>query len=277
MTPFTLAVVAASSQGSPAWEEPLRQLIARRWPDGRVRLVVHPQVWARSGHFAGDDETRAQAVIAVANDPDVQAVWFARGGYGANRIAGRVIEALGPAARDKVFMGYSDVGFLLAGLYRARIGRPVHGPMPQDGLRAGGEAALGRALSWLVDQDPTALEPSLVPGQPAVALNLTVLSQLLGTPLQPDLTGHVVMIEDVGEHDYRTDRSLFHLMSQPALGRIAGLRLGRFSAVPENDPPFGETVEQMARRWCHQAGVPLLGPADIGHDADNRVVPFGGV
>jgi muramoyltetrapeptide carboxypeptidase len=56
---------------------------------------------------------------------------------------------------------------------------------------------------------------------------------------------------------------------------IAGLRLGRLSAVPENDRPFGTEPEAIARDWCERAGIPYLGRADIGHDAGNKIVPFG--
>ena len=65
----------------------------------------------------------------------------------------------------------------------------------------------------------------------------------------------------------------FHVTQQ--LRGIAGLRLGRVAAVPENDRPFGSDVEDIARDWCERAGIPYLGSADIGHDAANRIVPFG--
>ena len=89
----------------------------------------------------------------------------------------------------------------------------------------------------------------------------------------PDLTGHVVLVEEVAEHLYATDRLFFHI-SQHLRG-IAGLRLGRVSHVPENDRPFGMTEEEIARYWCERSGIPYLGRADIGHDAQNAIVPFG--
>ena len=52
-------------------------------------------------------------------------------------------------------------------------------------------------------------------------------------------------------------------------------RLGRVSAVPENDRPFGMEAEEIAQDWCNRTGIPWLGRADIGHDAANKVVPFG--
>jgi muramoyltetrapeptide carboxypeptidase len=111
--------------------------------------------------------------------------------------------------------------------------------------------------------------------RPAVAFNLTVLDQLLGTPLEPDLTGHVLMLEDVSEAAYRIDRMMFHLTSQPSIRRVAGIRAGRFTDVTPNEPDFGLTAEQIVQHWCERSGIPYLGTADIAHDRNNKVVPFG--
>jgi muramoyltetrapeptide carboxypeptidase len=213
-----------------------------------------------------------QALREVMADPAVDAVWFARGGYGSNRIAAAALADLPDAARSKLYMGYSDAGFLLAGLHKAGV-QVAWGPMPQDMVRSGGEAAIGRALDWLVRREPSAVEPGL--SGPAMAFNLTVLSNLLGTPLEPDFTGADLLIEDVGEHLYRTDRTMFHVTASAAVRNLAGIRLGRCTEVPENDPGFGETEEEVFRFWCARAGIPFLGRADIGHDADNKIVPFG--
>jgi muramoyltetrapeptide carboxypeptidase len=241
----------------------------------RAELVFHPQCFRSHGHFAGTDAERAGAFLEVANDPAFDALWFARGGYGSCRIAEWVIAELKPPARDKTYLGYSDAGFLLAGLYKAGFPRLAHGPMPADVRRDGGEHAVSRALRWLERRSVDALEPNVSGSQCAVAFNITVLSQMLGTPLEPDLGGHVLMLEEVSEHSYRTDRALFHITSNPAVRRAAGLRLGRCSLVPDNDPHFGLTEEEVARYWCERSGIPFLGSADIGHDADNKVVPFG--
>jgi muramoyltetrapeptide carboxypeptidase len=79
----------------------------------------------------------------------------------------------------------------------------------------------------------------------------------------------------VSEHLYAIDRLMVHVTSNDALRRIAGIRLGRVSDVPINDPPFDQTPEEIVRHWCAASGIAYLGPADIGHDADNKVVPFG--
>ena len=244
-------------------------LAEAEFPD--VTLHFHPQCYQVDGHFAGPDDLRLSAFLECANDPAFDAVWFARGGYGSNRIAEAAVTGLCRAARDKAFLGYSDGGYLLAALYRARIGQPVHAPMPADIRREGGEAAVRRTLGFL-SGDRSGLEPSL-DDRPTVALNLMTLAMLCGTPLMPGLSGHVVMVEEVSEHLYAVDRLFFHVTAH--LAGIAGLRLGRVSDVPENDRPFGATAEGIARFWCARHGIPFLGAADIGHDGDNRMVPFG--
>jgi len=249
----------------------VEKFAAEKFPG--VSLRFHPQCFEKDGHFAGPDDVRRKALVETANDPEIEAIWFARGGYGACRIAEAAIAALSPGALQKPFLGYSDAGFLLAGLYRAGARRAAHGPMPIDIKREGGEHAIHRALSFLAKADATTLEPNAEIG--SAAFNLTVLTHLLGTPLEPDLSGHVLMVEDVSEHHYRIDRAFFQLFATPAMRRVAGLRLGRFSDIPDNDPPFLKTEEEIARYWCDRSGVPYLGRADIGHDSANRIVPFG--
>lgn len=252
----------------------LASFMALTYPDHDI--VFHPQCYASDGgHFAGPDALRAAAFLEYANDPAFDAIWFARGGYGSNRILHDVIAKLGPAARNKSYIGFSDMGFLLGALYARRIGRPIHGAMASSvGLNDKAEAA-GWVLGWLIDGDRQGFEPSLADGRPAAAFNLAILTSLIGTPWLPDLTDHVLMIEEVGEPLYRIDRMLFQMAHATQLKGIAGVRLGYVTDVQPNDPPFAETPEQMIARWCGEMGVPYLGRAEIGHVELNRLVPFG--
>ena len=85
-------------------------------------------------------------------------------------------------------------------------------------LRAGGEAAIHRALDWLVKRDRPRRSSRGSPGKRALAFNLTVLSSLLGTALEPDFAGAELLIEDVAEHEYRIDRAMFHVTGSPPSG-----------------------------------------------------------
>jgi len=264
-----IAVVAPSNSLKREAAEAVEAIVRNR---GDCEVVFHPQCFLTAGHFAGTDQQRLAALREVMADQSIDAVWFAKGGYGSNRIAEAAARDLPEAARSKQYMGYSDPGFLLAAFHKAGL-EVAHGPMPHDILRDGGEAAVNRALDWLVRRDSSVLEPNL--RQPAMAFNLTVLSALLGTVLEPDFSGVELLVEEVSEHHYRIDRLMFHVPSSANLRRAARIRLGRASDIPENDPEFGSDEQAIVADWCGRAGIELGPRADIGHDSANKVVPFG--
>jgi muramoyltetrapeptide carboxypeptidase len=238
---------------------------------GYCEIVIHPQCFLSDGHFAGPDHARLAALREVMADASIDAVWFARGGYGSNRIAEAALADLPDAARGKLYMGYSDAGFLLTGMHKTGL-NVVWGPMPQDIVRQDGDAAVNRALDWLLRRDPASLEGELRP--PAMAFNLTVLSNLLGTPLEPDFTGVELLIEDIDEHLYQIDRTMFHVTASANVRNVARLRLGRIGNIPPNDPDFGRDEVSVVEEWCARSGIAYGGRADIGHDVRNKVVPF---
>jgi muramoyltetrapeptide carboxypeptidase len=263
-----IAVVAPSCTLSRIAAERLAEVVRER---GDCEVSVHPQCFLADGHFAGTDEQRLHALREVMADASVDAIWFARGGYGSNRIAEAAMADVPEAARSKVYFGYSDAGFLQAGLHKAGLD-VAWGPMPQDLMREGGHAAVMRALDWIVRREPSSLEPDLQ--TPSMAFNLTVLAALLGTVLEPDFTGLDLLIEDVSEHHYRIDRTMFHVTASANVRSVARLRLGRVGDIPRNDPDFGRDEEAIVKEWCERSGITYGGRADIGHDVHNRVVPF---
>jgi muramoyltetrapeptide carboxypeptidase len=264
-----IAVVAPSCPLNPEAAKQVQAIVTAR---GDCEIVIHPQCFLVDGHFAGSDAERLAAFREVMADPSIDAIWHARGGYGSNRIAEEAAREIPDAARAKTYMGYSDAGFLLSGLHKLGL-EVAWGPMPQDVLRDGGEAAVNRALDWLVRRDPLALEPGLE--GPAFAFNVTVLSNLLGTTLEPDLAGAELLIEEVSEHHYRIDRTMFHVTSSANVRSIRRLRLGRVADVIANDVDFGSDEVAIVEDWCRRSGIEFAGRAEIGHDANNRVVPFG--
>lgn len=264
-----IAVVAPSCTLKREAAERVTELAGSR---AGCELLIHPQCFLSDGHFAGSDEQRLGALKEVLADESVDAVWFARGGYGSNRIAEAMLADISVPAMRKTYVGYSDAGFLLAGLHKAGC-EVAHGPMPQDVLREGGEAAVGRSLDWLLSRDPSSLEPGI--SGPAQAYNLTVLSSLLGTAIEPDLAGVELLVEEVSEHHYRIDRLMFHVTGSANVRAIDQLRLGNCSDIPENDPVWGSDEEAIVIDWCARAGIKYGGRASIGHDSGNRVVAFG--
>jgi hypothetical protein len=116
-------------------------------------------------------------------------------------------------------------------------------------------------VRWMVDRSPEALEPTVGRVKKTAAFNMTVLCQILGTPLQPDLDGHVLMLEEVGEAMYRIDRSLFQRRNQARVGRHAWplrryhLERARFRNERGGDrpllvPQLRNSMVGMRRRWA---------------------------
>ncbi|QJQ33226.1 LD-carboxypeptidase [Sphingomonas lacunae] len=288
-----IGIVAPSVYIFPRHYERVNALVAAQFPD--VELVWHPQVFARSpdevsgntgfvlsdlthvpepahhGHFAGSDAQRTAAFVEMANREDIDAIWFARGGYGAGRIALDVLPQLGPAARRKTYMGYSDASYMLALLYRAGFPHLCHGPMVIDSS----EGQLSRALAWMARKDPRSLEPGLKRGEKYVAFNLISAAMMVGTPLFPDISGHVLMVEEVGEYLYAVDRCFFALTSAVWRDKPAEIRLGQVTDIKENDRPFGKDEVGIARDWCQRSNIRYGGRCEIGHYPDNKIVPFG--
>lgn len=265
-----IAICAPASPITQATADATRALVAAEFPMHSVEF--HEQCFMQSGHFAGDDLTRLTAFLEIANDPAYDAVWFARGGYGSNRIAEAALPRLNEAARAKTYVGFSDCGYIMGALYRAGIGQCAHGSMPVNVRSERGRDAARRVLRWFAG-DNSGLEPSLDGTVPAAAFNLITLAMMAPTPLMPDLTDHVLMVEEVSEHLYSVDRIFFSLYG--SLPRLAGLRLGEVTEVPENHVDFGRSLEDIAQFWCARAGIPYLGRAQIGHTDANTVVPFG--
>jgi muramoyltetrapeptide carboxypeptidase len=242
-----------------------------------IELVIHPQCHLEFGHFAGEDSARLSAFLEMANDPDIDAIWFARGGYGAARLLDGLSGQLTSSARGKVYLGYSDIGFLFAGLLNLGCHFCAHGPLVGDLDRAGGEAAALRALTFLARTDGSGLAAGLDHGHPNLAFNLTVLRSLLGTKFEPPPQNHAALwLEDVAEYTYATDRSMFQLANNSWFrSSIDHVHIGRFSLVPENEVQFHMTSPESVVAWCTTAGITAQLGADIGHDSDNKIMPFG--
>ncbi|MCC6996450.1 MAG: LD-carboxypeptidase [Deltaproteobacteria bacterium] len=250
--------------------------------EARYRVVVDTSeetgIFARAGLFAGDDDRRAEELHRHLADPDVRAVFCARGGYGASRL----LPWLDPAplrADPKLLVGFSDITFLLAWALTAGV-RGVHGPVvTQLGrLPAGDQRALFELLERPTPPPPLAGE-SWLPGSAAGPLlggNLELLSRLLGTPWALPLQGALLFAEDVEERPYRIDRTLTHLEQAGGLGQVAGLALGDFLRC---DPATGAppvTAREVLLERARELHLPLLGGLPVGHGERNVALPFGG-
>lgn len=248
------------------------------WLRDRYEVVHRPDVFSRTGYLAGDDDRRLAELREALEDPAVDAIVCARGGFGTTRLLPGIPHSLVHES-NKVVVGFSDITALHAHWAASGV-RSVHAPMV---------AALGRADEPVRRRWIEAVES---PGDPAswplrrlggsggegcgrlLGGNLAVLGALLGTPFQPDFRRCVLFLEDVGERPYRIDRVLTSMRQAGLFDELAGLVLGSFT---EADPgPDGVATEDVFLDHFADAPFPVFAGFPAGHIDGNEALPFGG-
>ena len=107
--------------------------------------------------------------------------------------------------------------------------------------------------------------------------NLEVFSRLLGTPFLPDLSGAVLILEDIGERPYRVDRLITHLDLAGVFGAVAAVVLGEFKDCREREgsPLISPPVEEVLEERLGRLAIPVVRGASIGHGSRNTALPYG--
>lgn len=243
----------------------------------RVRLG--PNVLARNGYLAGNDELRADDLNSMIRAREVQALWFARGGYGTARLLSAVAwRAL--RRHPKLLIGYSDLTALFARALRVPEQRCLYGPVvtelgrPEQFHRG----SLARGLRGEEDRWKFLARQVWSGGKARGRLiggNLTVLGHLCGTPFAPRYDGAVLFLEDVAEPTYRIDRMLTQLRDAGALRRVAAVLLGEIAVTPRKNFPPDRAIEDVLREFLEPLGVPVVAGFPAGHVAGKRSLPLG--
>jgi muramoyltetrapeptide carboxypeptidase len=287
----TVGVVAPSSPPN----EPDRLRFALEVVESmgfRARAGAH--LFDRDGYLAGADAARAADLNAMFADDAVDAIWCARGGYGASRLLPSLDYAR-MRANPKPLIGYSDITALHMALHTQAGLVSFHGPVawksltpytlgelervlckPETPIRLGAppafEARPGR-VEW--DNRVSTLVGGRAQGR-LLGGNLCLMAHLVGTPYFPDLRGAILFLEDVGEAFYRVDRMLTQLWLSGALAGVAGVAFGKFT---EGGPSSGfvqnRVLEDILAERCRALRVPAVAGLMIGHVDDNTTVPVG--
>lgn len=212
-------------------------------------------------------------------DPEVRAVWFARGGYGTSRILDRVPwDAL--RADPKLLIGYSDLTALLnASLARAGIGG-LYGPVVTElgDPRSHHGASLAQALEGEPLELGFARRQVMAPGRGAGRLiggNLTVLTHLCGTGFAPEPKGAVLFLEEIGEETYRVDRALTQLGQSGMLEGLRAVVVGALQTPARKRFPPDRRILEVLREFLLPLGVPVVRGLPVGHLASKRTIPIG--
>ncbi|NDY71583.1 LD-carboxypeptidase [Desulfobacter hydrogenophilus] len=232
-------------------------------------------ITSRYRYLAGTDQQRADVLNSLFADPGIKGIIAARGGFGAMRLL-PLLDWDVIAGNPKLFMGFSDPTALISALVckagicalhgpnlvslgradektldsfaKTVAGRFIHIDLPSDQVVAGGRAT-GRLLGG----------------------NLATLVHMIGTAYQPDFTGSILFIEDVGEPAYKIDRMLSQMKMAGVLEGLRGVVTGSFEYC--NDEAY---IPQIIQEVFCDANIPICMGIDVGHGAVNLSLPMGG-
>lgn len=227
-------------------------------------------------YLAGTDDRRLDELRRALNDSEAEAIWVARGGYGATRLVDQ-INVTEVTESSKWLIGFSDVTALHALWARAGV-QSVHGANITTLGDWGAEARreLYRSLRETTVQrfsGQLAMGGSNSTGR-LVGGNLAVLTAMLGTGQLPSFANTVVLLEDIGERPYKLDRMLTQHRQAKTFEGVAGFLIGQLSGCEPGDGENYKAVDVIAENLAHH-GVPVLTGLPLGHDGNSRSVVLG--
>jgi len=244
------------------------------WRSRGYQVELSPGFDERWGYLAGTDQNRRRQLLDALKDPACKGILCARGGYGGARL---LEEFKWEGFDPKWLIGFSDITSLLMSLSQQGISG-VHAPLLTT-IADEPEWSRQRLFDWVEGRSLPALtgegwgngsaEGLLLP------VNLTVATNLLGTPIQPDFTNVILAIEDVGEAPYRIDRMLTQWRLAGYFKQIRGIAIGSFSQCDPSSGIPSFTVEEVLRDRLGDLPIPIIANLPFGHTSPNAALPVG--
>jgi muramoyltetrapeptide carboxypeptidase len=244
------------------------------------RTTYRPGIASTHRYFSGTDERRAAEFLELVRNPDVRAIFCARGGYGSARIIRYIAPEL-LRSSPKIINGASDITALLSFLDRCGV-VGFHGPMVATAFRQG-ESAYDRKL--LVD----VLEGNLVrfsldgtrmlragKGQGRLTGGcLSLVTATLGTGYEVDTGNSLLVLEDIDAKPYQIDRMLTQLKHAGKFDTVRGVIFGEMLNCVQHSNQ-GYTLEDVLLDVLDEFDFPILFGFPTGHSSrPNAIVPFG--
>lgn len=241
----------------------------------RVRLGA--ATLKKAGYLAGSDRDRLADLEAMFRTTDVKAIIAARGGYGSGRLLPLLDPAV-PRAHPKIFVGHSDLTFLLNDFVQRAELVTFHGPMTA-GLHQRGDAAA--ALLGMLSGDRVGWhQPAQAVVQPGMAEgllvggSLSVIVSLLGTAWALETRDRLLFLEDVNEKPYRIDRMLTHLRQAGVLDGVAGVIFGEMAGCSAGEDERVSVRDVIAEAFA-SAPYPVAFGLPSGHGTGTLTLPLG--
>jgi len=246
-------------------------------------LRVEPGVnlFGSRDQYSGNDEERAEDFQSMIDNPEIKAIFIARGGYGTIRIMNKLDFSIFQK-NPKWIVGFSDVTVLHSHLQKTLNTESIHATMPA--LFKNGEnkhhslKSLKNALFQGYAEYNFLSDPGGRQGKasaPIVGGNLSILYALLGTPFEIDTRGKILFLEDIDEYLYHIDRMMMALKFGGKLDQLKGLLVGGFTDMNDNEIPFGRSAEEIVMEAVSEYPYPVAFGFPAGHVDPNEALILG--
>jgi muramoyltetrapeptide carboxypeptidase len=240
--------------------------------------VVGANATEKAGYLAGSDRDRLDDINSALRDPDIDAVWCLRGGYGVMRILDGIdYDAL--ARSPKPIIGYSDITALHAAVQRRCELTTYHGPTAREVLTDFSRDSFVRAVTAQVDScgvapDAREIKRGRARGR-LVGGSLAMLAALCGTQFMPDLDDGILILEDINEPVYRIDRMLQQLRLAGVLNGCRAIVFGECVKCPDDAGGGGRAFDDVLGEIARALDVPCLAGIPVGHIEKQWTIPLG--
>lgn len=242
------------------------------------KLVVSPNLGLQDGQLGGNDDQRLNDIKWALENPDVKAVFAARGGYGLIRLYSKLQE-LEFSKYPKWWVGFSDFTVMHALLFQQGVSS-LHAPMAMQ-IGASVESNQNfTQLAQVLKGSKHGLgfsERSTFVNKKAKIWggNLSMIYALLASGHKPEINGCVLFLEELDEYLYHFDRMISALDANGIFEKVTAIAIGSIVDMHDNEVLFGKNVKQILMEVCSKYNKPLIWGLEVGHDLKNQPLKLG--
>jgi muramoyltetrapeptide carboxypeptidase len=272
----TVGVLALASKVDFEVLKPAIELMENNWG---LTVILGESLRSEYHQFAGDDAVRENDFQLMLDNPEIKAIFSARGGYGSSRLLDS-IDFTAFQKSPKWVIGFSDITAVHCHIHTLNI-ESLHATMPKLFLQEGGEESLeslrkilfGETFSYQIL--PNEMNRLGIGEGQLIGGNLALLVHLIGSKSDINYDNKILFLEDINEYLYNIDRMMIQLKRSGKLQNLAGLIVGSFSDCQDNQVPFGKTANEIIQEAVEEYNFPVCYNFPLGHEPENWAMPCG--
>ena len=246
-----------------------------------LNMVAGKTLTTQHGYLSDTDENRAKEIMEMFTNPNIKGIVAMRGGSGCARVLPFLDYDL-IKQNCKPFIGMSDITALLTAFYTKAEMTSFHGPVGYSTWTDFTKKYFTKTLFSKKETEMLApaksnfytISKGIAQGE-LIGGNLTVFSQLVGTPYLPHMHGKLLFMEDINEEPYRIDRMLMQLKLAGILSQVNGIIIGECRKCDPEEPEKSLSLKQVLQDHLSNLNIPVFYGAKFGHIKDKWTLPVG--